>query len=113
MYVLTPTALFYQRGNGNVRGLGYERGEERIKGKICNGRDVALWANRGEEGGLTFSLLEHTLHSARAARAGHRDVKFIMVGRGGVCHLPRATPSKQRDAFKVGIFAFQEFLVSR
>lgn len=98
--------MFYQHTIGSVRGLGYERGEETIKGKIWSRRDGTWWRSVEKP---TFSLLKHTFHSSRAARAGHRDVEFIMVRRGGVCHLPRATSSKQRDASKVGIFAFQEF----
>lgn len=45
------------------------------------GRGGGEWEEEG-----TLSLLKHTLHGARAARASHCNVEFVMVRRGGVGH---------------------------
>lgn len=42
---------------------------------------VAVGGGGWEEGGLAIELLEHALHGAGAAAAGHGDVEFVVVVR--------------------------------
>ena len=49
------------------------------------GQDGRAVCERNEGNAHTFRLLEHALHGARAARAGHLDVELVVVGR--FCHF--------------------------